>query len=165
MFPFRTILHPTDFSEPAEMALSLACSLARAHHAQLVVLHVMPSPVCWGEVVARRGPDGVEEQIWRENLAPLASDAPDLNIEKWLEQGDPVEQILNVAEETSCDLIVMGTHGRKGVPRLLLGSVAEKVLRNAPCPVLTVPGPIAEPVHSRSARVPEVKAEIPFQHG
>jgi nucleotide-binding universal stress UspA family protein len=141
----RTILHPTDFSERSESAFHLACSLARDHGARLIVLHVIPPPVSHSEVVARQQPNGYRERLcdWLHRLQ-----APDsgVEIDHRLTDGEPYAEILRVAEDDSCDLIVMGTHGRTGLPRLLVGSVAEQVLRRASCPVLTVKFPFPEPV-------------------
>jgi len=74
----------------------------------------------------------------------------DIRAERRFARGDPAEQILRVANEIHADLIVMGTHGRTGLERLLMGSVAEQVLRQAPCPVLTVRNPSAEEIASPS---------------
>jgi nucleotide-binding universal stress UspA family protein len=141
MLPIRTILHPTDFSPEAERAFQLACSLARDYGATLVVLHVFPLPISHGEVVARRQPDGVEEALWTRLHGMKPSD-PKVTVDYRLEEGNAVPQILRVAGECNCELIVMGTHGRSGLGRLLLGSVAEQVVRQAPCAVLTVRPPL-----------------------
>ncbi len=152
MLLFRTILHPTDFSQPAEEAFQLAASLARDHGARLVVLHVTPA--------ASQDAAGSEEiwlhkdHLWEEfhRLEALDPRIREVRIECKFIDGDPVEEILRLAGAIDCDLIVMGTEGRSGLGRLLMGSVAEKVLRKAPCPVLTVksrpkPAPVpAEPV-------------------
>jgi nucleotide-binding universal stress UspA family protein len=143
MLTVKTILHPTDFSEHSENAYQLACSLARDYDARLILLHVVPPPVAHGEVMARQQPDGYYEQLEKE-LIRLQQLNPRVRIERRLEDGDPEATILEVAEEVHCDLIVMGTHGRTGLGRLLMGSVAEAVLRQAPCPVLTVKTPIPE---------------------
>jgi nucleotide-binding universal stress UspA family protein len=145
MYTIRKILHPTDFSAQAAEAFRVACSLAKQHGAEVTVLHVIPPPVAWGEVVAR-GPDGYAEQLWAEYLRPMHSPEPGVPVQHQLEEGAPEELIVSVAQDQGCDLIVMGTHGRRGLPRLLLGSVAESVLRKAPCPVLTVRGPVPAPV-------------------
>jgi universal stress protein A len=153
MSSILTILHPTDFSARSEQAFRLACLLARDQGARVVVLHVVPPPVCRGEEVARQQPNGYHEQLWHEHLLRMQSPAPDVPIEYRLEDGDPAEVIVRVAEELECGMVVMGTHGRSGISRLLLGSVAEKVLRQCPCPVLTVrePFPIEEPDPAESA--------------
>lgn len=152
MSSIRTILYPTDFSDTAEQTYPFACSLARDLGASLVVLHVYPPPIDRSEVVARRQPDGYEEDLWR--LLKLY-EAPGVaeGVTHRLEEGEAAEEILRVARETNCDLIVVGTHGRTGLGRLLMGSVAEKVLRNASCPVLTLKKPIAAP---ESAKIPAV---------
>jgi nucleotide-binding universal stress UspA family protein len=138
MLPIRKILHPTDFSDRSALAFRLACALARDHRAAVLVLHVVPPPLSWGEVVARREPDDYYEELWREYLLPMQSPEAGVRIERRLEEGPPAKVISRVAEEIGCDLIVMGTHGRTGLRRVLLGSIAEQVLRSAPCPVLTV---------------------------
>jgi nucleotide-binding universal stress UspA family protein len=137
MLPIRTILHPTDFSEHSDPAFWLACSVARDYGARLVVLHVVPPPVFHGEVVARRQPDGYHTDLEKQ-LQEFRPREPGIPVERRVEDGDPAAAILRVAQEVPCDLIVMGTHGRTGLGRLLMGSVAEQVMRRAPCPVLTV---------------------------
>jgi nucleotide-binding universal stress UspA family protein len=86
-----------------------------------------------------------EKRLYREEMAGELNRlrAPDarVRVEHRLEEGDTATQILRVAQETGCDMIVLGTHGRTGLGRLLMGSVAEQVLRMAPCPVLTVRAP------------------------
>jgi nucleotide-binding universal stress UspA family protein len=146
MLAVHTILHPTDFSEQSRYAFGLACALARDHGAGLVLLHVAEPPVvAFAEGIFPVGPAGRDQEL-REQLESL-DPGPGLRAERRLEQGDVVEEILRVAEEARCDLIVMGTHGRTGLARLLMGSVAEQVVRRAPCPVLTVktPFPAGEP--------------------
>jgi nucleotide-binding universal stress UspA family protein len=148
MLPFQTILHPTDFSSAAEHAFQVACSLARDHNARLIVLHaVPPAAFDFGDLQAHEYPAGYAKKVW-EDIRRLTRADPhlrDLDIESELVDGDPVQMILAKAEESRCDLIVMGTHGRVGLSRLLMGSVAEAVMRRARCPVLTVKAPAAEP--------------------
>ncbi len=146
MLPIRTILHPTDFSRYSEYAFQLACSLARDHGAQLLVLHVVPPPqmvVYDGMPVSQPAPtlyrEGAEERL--RQIKPVD---PKVKIEHRLEEGPAAPEILRVAEETKADLIIMGTHGWTGLARLLMGSIAEKVVRKAPCPVLTLKGPFVE---------------------
>jgi nucleotide-binding universal stress UspA family protein len=141
---FKQIICPVDFSESSVRALACAAAIARWYDAQLTVLHVVPT----FESMQVRG-DIVEpihlvtpmprEQVLDEmsrflNLATLSPRANAL-----AETGDPQATIIDQALSTRADLIVMGTHGRRGFKRLLLGSVTEAVLREAPCPVLTVP--------------------------
>lgn len=144
MLPLRTILYPTDFSERSQYALHLACSLARDYGAQLLVLYVAPAPRFHGEIVARRQEDGFAEGLV-EQLRQLLPSEPGVRVEYLVKEGDAVAEILSVAEEWDCNLIVLGTHGRTGLGRLLMGSVAEQVVRRAPCPVLTVRMPLPEP--------------------
>ena len=136
----NTILHPTDFSEAAGYAFKMACSLARDHRAQVFVLHAIPPPLTHGEELARAAPDSFRDQLWRELEGIKPADAS-VQVEYLLSEGHPAKEIVKVAKENACDLIVMGTHGRTGIAHLLLGSVAEHVVRHAPCPVLTVRSP------------------------
>jgi len=137
MLPFKTILHPTDFSEPSDAAFRVACGLASDHNARVVVLHVIPPPQSHGEVIARRQDEGYHKEMWRmlERVRPEGTRPP---VEHRLEDGPPAETILRMARDEGADVIVLGTQGRTGLGRLLLGSVAEQVVRQAPCPVLTV---------------------------
>lgn len=138
MLPIAVILHPTDFSEHSEFAFRVACALARDYNARLVLLNVTPPPM----VIYAGGPvppdpwPSIEEATAK--LRELETHAGHVRVESQVMEGDPVDMILRAAEETHSDLIVMGTHGRTALARLLLGSVAEMVLRKAPCPVLTV---------------------------
>ena len=142
MLPVHTILFPTDFSETAEQAFLLACSMARDCGARVVVLHILPPPMGHDEIEARRDPDAYYAGVWKM-LHEMQAPAEDVRVEHRLEEGDAAKRILEVAQEIQAGLIVMGTHGRTGLGRLLLGSVAEHVLRKATCPVLTVRIPLA----------------------
>jgi nucleotide-binding universal stress UspA family protein len=140
--PFQIILHPTDFSQWSQYALNLACSLARHHDARLILLHVWSPPLvplAVGPAPVR--PEDFSPGPFEEHLRQLHVPDPEVRVERRLEQGDAATQIIHVAQETHCDLIVIGTHGRTGLDRVLMGSVAEKVLRQAPCPVLAVKTP------------------------
>jgi nucleotide-binding universal stress UspA family protein len=151
MLPIHTILHPTDFSDRSDRALILACALARDYGARLIVLHVAPLPtLVYAEGVVPPDPE-LTLGAAREQLNRLT--VPDANVraERRFEQGDPAAGILRVARELPADLIVMGTHGRTGLRRLLMGSVAEQVVRQAPCPVLTVTAPVTAPSPSATA--------------
>jgi nucleotide-binding universal stress UspA family protein len=145
MLPIHTILHPTDFSKNSECAFQLAVALARDYKAHLIVLHVEAVPAAiygFGEGVLPPRTEWDEEL--RRELEKIHAADPNVNLSHRLEEGDPVTEILMVAEDTHADLIVMGTHGRRGIPRLLMGSVAELVVRRADCPVLTVRTPFPE---------------------
>jgi nucleotide-binding universal stress UspA family protein len=134
----HVILHPTDFSKASEAALGVAHSLARAHGARLVVLHVAPVDIY---LEARLAAD-LDPRDYHSSLDAIRNrlDGPDLKhpVETRLSRGSEAEEILRVAEDIGCDLIVMGTHGRTGLGRLLIGSTAESVLPKAHCPVLVV---------------------------
>lgn len=139
MLAIRGILHPTDFSDSSRSAFDLACSLARDFGAKLVVCHVAPppvSPVVDG-IVLDIPSDEAEQSNWARIKEMKPADA-DIQIDYRLKVGDAVREIIQLADEENVDLIAMGTHGRGGVSRLLMGSVAEGVMRKAPCPVLTV---------------------------
>lgn len=138
MLTIRRILHPTDFSDLSRPAFELACSLARDFGARLVVCHITPPPVAAvveGMVVDV--PAGESEQT-RTRLEQVKPTDTSIKVVHRLEVGDAVREIIRLADEEKADLIVMGTHGRGGVSRLLMGSVAEGVMRKAPCPVLTL---------------------------
>jgi nucleotide-binding universal stress UspA family protein len=154
MLALKTILHPTDFSPRSEYAFRLACSLARDHGARLIVLHVVTPPpaVSYGEMILDTDTAAQVEQFW-QTLRQIKSPDPAVQVEHQLEEGFPASEIIRVAKEVKCDMIVLGTHGRSGLGRLLMGSVAEQVVRKAACPVLTVKGPVTE-----AAEVPETPA-------
>lgn len=140
MSTINTILHPTDFSDCAEPAFDKACALANEHHARLVLAHVVDveygDHTFGGVNVEVRPPDYPDQML--EALKELEPPEPGLRVEHVVKEGRPVEEILQLVKETGSDMIVMGTHGLTGLKHLLMGSVAEDVLRRAPCPVLTV---------------------------
>jgi nucleotide-binding universal stress UspA family protein len=144
MLPIRIILHPSDFSSCSDNAFELASSLARDYGARVVVLHVAtPTTVAYGEGVLPAEPEWYLDKR-RERLQQLVGQKPKLAMEQRLVQGDAATEILRVAEDVGCDLIVMGTHGRTGLGRLVMGSVAEQVVRKARCPVLTIKSPLRQ---------------------
>jgi len=145
MLALHTILHPTDFSKHSRCAFGLACALARDYGARLIALHVLvPPPVAYGDgVVVAADPEPLRATA-QEHLGELEIPGANVRAERRLEEGDPATVILRVAKEVHADLLVMGTHGRTGLGRLLMGSVAEEVVRRAPCPVLTVKTPFPE---------------------
>jgi nucleotide-binding universal stress UspA family protein len=143
MMPVRTILCPTDFSRVSAAALELAAGLARDSGARLIVLHVAEPPplVQPGELArALQEPDGYRAEL-QAQLRRFQPAGLEGRVDYQLREGAPAAEILRAAAEAGCDLIVMGTAGRTGLGRLLLGSVAEQVLRQAACPVLTVTTP------------------------
>jgi nucleotide-binding universal stress UspA family protein len=138
MSVLRTILFATDFSERSEAAFPLACALARDQQARLIVLYVDPPAAFHGEVVDRAS-DDYYRRLHNELHRYQAPEG--VPVEHRLEEGKVVPGILRVAKEENCDLIVLATHGRSGIRRLLVGSVTEEVLRHAECPVLTLSEP------------------------
>jgi nucleotide-binding universal stress UspA family protein len=148
MARFRTILHPTDFSPGSAAAFDHACQLARDYDARLVVLHAFGPVVPIGDegVLLSNNIDELRAMAGKQ-LDAIRPATPTVRTEKLLRDGPSTETILAAASDLQADLIVMGTHGRTGFRRLLLGSVTEDVLRRAPCPVLTVKaaGQPAEP--------------------
>jgi nucleotide-binding universal stress UspA family protein len=137
MTDVRNILAPTDFSETSDLALRHSVDAARTYSARLYLLHV-PGPT--GEDFEADFPIGRFETTVRQRLAAFLSEdeIAALRLEYALRIGVPAEEIVRYAQDREIDLIVMGTHGRKGVAHMLLGSVAEHVVRTAPCPVLLV---------------------------
>ena len=137
MTDVRNILAPTDFSETSDLALRHAVDAARTYGARLYLLHV-PGPT--GEDFEADFPIGDFETTVRKRLATFLSkdEIAALHPEYALRIGVPAEEIVRYAQDREIGLIVMGTHGRKGVAHMLLGSVAEHVVRIAPCPVLLV---------------------------
>jgi len=148
MIAIKTILLPTDGSKCSGKAMAYALSFAKQYGASIVALHVIDQR--WEEqtriVFAEVGQDltqrirsGYQDEARRilNEVADAASKAG-VAVETRIEAGIPFEDIVRLAREVSADLIIMGTHGRTGMSHLLLGSVAEKVVRRAPCPVLTV---------------------------
>jgi nucleotide-binding universal stress UspA family protein len=145
---FRSILVPVDYSEPSRRALELALSLDPA--AEVTVVHAWDRPAYVGEQVVAH-PDGSRRslsELIRENaerdmtefLANVKNPAAKA-FKHRLISGEPVTSILEEASHANYDVLVVGTHGRTGMTKLLLGSVTERLIRLSPIPVLTVPPP------------------------
>jgi nucleotide-binding universal stress UspA family protein len=137
MIHIERILYPTDFSSYSNQAYFHAVSLAKVHNASLTVLYVIDPE----KTATPPGSD--PESFWRsqiEQIRPLDTSIP---LQHIVMQGDPASEIVRHVREARINLVVMGTHGRSGVDRLLMGSVAERVLRDAPCSVLVVKMPRA----------------------
>jgi nucleotide-binding universal stress UspA family protein len=145
MTRFRTILHPTDFSPGSAAAFVYACDLARDYDARLIVLHAVGPivPVAADGMIVSPDLDELRD-IARKQLDAIRPANPAVRVERAVREGPSTQAILEAAAEFRADLIVMGTHGRTGFRRLVLGSVTEEVLRKAPCPVLTVKVPAPE---------------------
>ena len=154
MMQLQTILYTTDFSDSSKGAFPLAYSLARDHGARLIVLHVLPAGTYEIVNLAQLGQGESAQQFEddiRHDLQRIQPPDDRVPMEYKLAKGDPAASIVKVAEETACDLIVLGTHGRTGLKRVLMGSVAEHVMRGAPCPVLVVKGSVPDPGDSSGA--------------
>ncbi len=144
MKQFTTILFASDFSGSSEYAFDYAYSLAQKFSAKLVIVHVINEPVdLRGFYVPHISFENLEKEIAEsaekmmerfcsEKLSGFS------NYEKYVLSGIPFEEIVKKSVETGADLIVMGTHGRKGLDHMLFGSTAERVVRAASCPVMTV---------------------------
>ncbi len=135
---YKKILFATDFSPASEAALKYATALARDSGATLVIAHVeeLPLPYVGGELYMAQ-PDYPNPEIKRMLEAIVPADSS-VHYEHRLVLGVASEDIVRIANEESADLIVIGTHGRSGLKRVLMGSVAEAVMRHASCPVLTL---------------------------
>ena len=140
----RQILAPTDFSEFSKQAVESAYALAQTFGAKLLLLSVveLPSFPVEGLAPSTRGAMLLED-LQRQaglDLAQVLQETPDPKVEvtRQVVAGTPYRQIVEVAEAEHVDLIVMATHGRTGLSHLVMGSVAERVVRTAPCPVLTI---------------------------
>ena len=140
----KSILFPTDFSEGSSQALQYAVDLTTKYGARLYVVHVVYDLAkATGWYVPHRSVDemykdiqeGAKKELERFGVDDLAQVK---NIERIVLTGVPHEEIMNFSKEKRIDLIIMGTHGRKGIDRILFGSTAAQVVRFAPCPVLTV---------------------------
>jgi len=144
MIPFRKILVPTDFSKHSSAAIDAAADLSRRYEASVTLAYVF-EPVTYAlpEGHVMQSPPQLDEMrsAFEQRLAQAtleATTAGALRVQSKLLTGPVANEISDFAEKGEFDLIVMGTHGRTGLRHLVLGSVAEKVVRTAPCAVLTV---------------------------
>jgi nucleotide-binding universal stress UspA family protein len=134
--PTTTILFPTDFSTASDAALAHAEALARQSKARLLIVHVEEPPMAYGGGELYYGlPEPNSERILKM-LEDVKPSDPSVPFAHRLTIGDPAGEIVRIAGEEKAEMVVMGTHGRTGMTRLLMGSVAEGVVRRAPCPVL-----------------------------
>ena len=137
----KKILHPTDYTDSSHPAFTEAVNLAREHQAGLVLLHVVdslgPEQLTYRESTSPDQPAAYRRHLFDELRHVLPAELH-LHVDYVLSEEDPVTAILRTQAELSCDLIVLGTHGTTGVWRWFTGSVAEEVVRQAPCPVLVV---------------------------
>jgi nucleotide-binding universal stress UspA family protein len=149
----KTIVFPTDFSTASDAALEHAAVLAKSTGASLLIVHVEEPPLAYGGGELYYGlPEPDSERILKmlEEVKPKDASVP---FTHRLTMGDPAGEIVRIAEDEGAEMIVLGTHGRTGVTRLLMGSVAEAVVRRAPCPVLVY--------RETPARLAKTKATVP----
>jgi len=140
----KKILFPTDFSEGSDNALPYAADMARHYGAKLYLLHVIQDIA---EAMGWYVPHVSLDELYRDIEGNAAKEIARYSVEEFrglkdieriVVKGTPYQEILKFAGEKKADLIVIGTHGRKGLDRVIFGSTAEKVVRDAPCPVLSV---------------------------
>lgn len=141
---YDRVLVPTDGSPASRRAIEHAVDLADTHDAELHALYVI-NTASFASLPTEGSWEGVSDMLSREGESALeavreVATRQDIPIETVQLDGAPSREIVRYAEENGCDLIVMGTHGRGGIDRLLLGSVAEKVVRSSTIPVLTIHG-------------------------
>jgi nucleotide-binding universal stress UspA family protein len=141
----RKIVVPTDFSAASDKALEYAATLATTLNASIHLVHVVEDPFAAGGGWEFYIPDSqdLSERLFEQSLARLSItasefDSRNIDVTTEIRRGSPTEGIISAATDSGADLIVMSTHGRTGLPHLLLGSVAERVIRGARCPVLAV---------------------------
>lgn len=134
----KKILFPTDFSTLSDEALAHAATLAKEGQGELVIVHVEEPPIAYGAGEMYYGVSEPDTKTLTKMLNDIKPEDPAVRVRRRLIVGNPAEEIVNLAEEENVDLIVMSTHGRTGFKRFLMGSVAEAVVRNAKCPVLTL---------------------------
>lgn len=156
MLPFKKILSPTDFSEPSLHALNAARELALASGAEIVLLHVVsPTPI----ISSPGDMQGMDTATYLEQMLARARESMDRTVREMLPEalparslvftGSPGDEIARAASEEAVDLIVIATHGLTGWRRFVFGSVTERVVRLASCPVLTIPAPMTDILGNR----------------
>src|ERR1700722_18708494 len=139
MQTLKTILRATDFSDLTANAFHAAFALARAHGARLILLYIdQPQETIQGEFgLMPPEPEATDPEIF-DKLAAMVPKGLPVQVERLVVHGMPAEVIVQVAKDKHCDLIVLGSHGRKGLARFFYGNVADSVARSAPCPVLAL---------------------------
>ncbi len=150
MFPAKKILCPTDFSEASVQAFSNAAEIALHNEAEIYLFHVLPVLLADAESTVLMQLRDYERLLQpQQRLEELAKPllAKGLKVQTLVTRGDPATEIVKIAKQKAVDIIVIATHGNTGWRRLAFGSVAEKVVRTATCPVLT----IRSAVHGASA--------------
>jgi nucleotide-binding universal stress UspA family protein len=145
MIQLNRILVPTDFSEPSEHAARYAAELAKRYEAEIHCIHVsdIPADLLATSTYYMTGPseqfvDQVRDESRKSLESFSAKNFPGMSVKTAFLEGRPFVEIIRYARDEKIDLIVIATHGRTGLKHALFGSVAEKVVRKAPCPVLVV---------------------------
>jgi nucleotide-binding universal stress UspA family protein len=146
MIHIKKILYPTDFSSYSNQAYFHAVALAEKHGASLTIVYVYSPTHSTLEV---HGKGAEDRDYWRHQLEQIRPVDSRIPVHHVFLEGDPATEIGRYAADAGIDLLVMGTHGRTGLERLLMGSVAEKVMREAPCSVLVVKLPKGVPATVR----------------
>lgn len=141
----KTIVFPTDFSTCSDAGLDYATALARDTGATLLIVHVEEHPVAYGVGEMYYGAFEPDRKVLQTMLDKVIPTDATVQYEHHLLEGEPADAITTFAKERGADLIVLSTHGRTGVMRLLMGSVAEQIIREATCPVMTLREPKATP--------------------
>ncbi|MBI2824726.1 MAG: universal stress protein [Planctomycetia bacterium] len=148
----KKILFPTDFSTLSNAALEHATVLAKESGATLLVVHVAEPPAVYGAGEMYYGVPDPDTPTLRRMLSEIAPSDATVPCERRLLVGDPAAEIIAAAEAEHADMIVISTHGRTGLSRVLMGSVAELVVRRATCPVLTLKPSAGSPTTASSNR-------------
>lgn len=137
----KRILFPTDFSHTGDAAMAFATSLAKDTGGRMIVVHVQEAPLAYGGGEMYYGiPEPSTDELMAM-LNKVKPTDPSVPVEYRLVTGDPSDAVVRLAEDDAVDLIVLGSHGRTGLTRLLMGSVAEAIVRKAHCPVLVYKQP------------------------
>jgi universal stress protein A len=148
MFTVKSILVPTDFSNYAQNALNQAVDVAKQYRAKIVLLHVIDEHVqqcvvdyCLSDAVMRQyEAESIKttDQKLHEEIARMSKVAPDVEIVPYAKRGIPYDEINKAQEEKNIDLIIISSHGKTGILKNMIGSVSEKVVRSAKCPVMVI---------------------------
>jgi nucleotide-binding universal stress UspA family protein len=146
------ILFPTDFSTAGQAALAMATRLAKGTGAKLLIVHVEEPPMAYGGGELYYGIEEPDREQLKKMLSEVVPTDAAVACEHRLMIGSPATAIVHMAEEEGVEMIVMPTHGRTGLLRMLMGSVAEEVVRKAKCPVLTVKANAPKPAKGGAKR-------------
>lgn len=148
MIKFKRVLVPTDFSEHAKLALDYAVSLPFEDDGEVLLVHsIEPTVYPIHQVISRHDELSIENQVRKTcqmQLDDMAKAVTSVKVRTLIRDGYASEELVDVADDEACDLIVISTHGHSGIKHLLLGSTAERVVRKASCPVLTVRKPMKQ---------------------